>query len=166
MGLKLGSHLFCSCDVGFYGGYLGVMAKLGPFWSRDNCSLVRGVLDKLMTHLLVWLVHVWLLLEGGSPVVELEAVVLMEVGGSGCGRNCWIAGIWSGRVDESRWHILVSTQAKVFLIDVFNVSELPVEIMMASISFVIESFKLIDLFFLNFVVSVFFDLINEMLTPF
>ena len=62
------------------GEYLGVMAKLGPFWSRDNCSLVRRVSDKLMTHLLVWSVHVWLLLEGGSPVVELETTVLMEGG--------------------------------------------------------------------------------------
>ena len=25
------------------GGYLGVMAKLGPFCKRDNCLLVRGV---------------------------------------------------------------------------------------------------------------------------
>ena len=58
MGWKLGGCLLCGCDVGFNGGYLGVMAKLGPFWSRDNCSLVRGVLDKLMTHLLVQSVHV------------------------------------------------------------------------------------------------------------
>ena len=35
------------------GGYLGVMAKLGPLCSRDNCSLVRGILDRLITHLLV-----------------------------------------------------------------------------------------------------------------
>ena len=28
--------------VGFNGGYLGVIPKLGPFCSRDNCSLVRG----------------------------------------------------------------------------------------------------------------------------
>ena len=25
------------------GGYLGVMAKLGPFCRRDNCSVVGGV---------------------------------------------------------------------------------------------------------------------------
>ena len=32
-----------SCSyVGFYGGYLGVMAKLGPFCKRGNCSLVGG----------------------------------------------------------------------------------------------------------------------------
>ena len=35
------------------GGYLGVMAKLDPFCSRDNCSLVIGGLDRLITHLLV-----------------------------------------------------------------------------------------------------------------
>ena len=59
-----------------------MMAKLGPFWSKDNCSLVRRVLDKLITHLFVWSVHVWLLLEGGSPVVELEAAALVEGGGA------------------------------------------------------------------------------------
>ena len=31
------------------GGYLGVMAKLGPFYRRDSCSLVRGVLERLIT---------------------------------------------------------------------------------------------------------------------
>ena len=34
-------------------GYLGVIAKLGPFWRSDNCSVVRGVFDRLITHLLV-----------------------------------------------------------------------------------------------------------------
>ena len=59
-------------------GVFGVMAKLGPFCSRDNCSLVRGVLDRLITYLLVWSVHVWLRLEGGSPGAGLESVVLLE----------------------------------------------------------------------------------------
>ena len=63
------------------GGYLGVMAKLGPFCKKDNCSSVRGVLDKLITHLLALLIHVWELLEAGSPVLELEAIVLVEGGG-------------------------------------------------------------------------------------
>ena len=30
-----------------------MIAKLGPFCSRDNCSLVRVVLDRLISHLLV-----------------------------------------------------------------------------------------------------------------
>ena len=59
-------------------GYLGVIAKLGPFCSRDNCSLVKGFLHRLITHLLVWSVHVWLRLEGGSLCVGLESVVLLE----------------------------------------------------------------------------------------
>ena len=59
-------------------GYLGVMAKLGPFWSRDNCSGVRGVLDRLITHLLVWslALHVSIELEGGSLVPPLGAIVV------------------------------------------------------------------------------------------
>ena len=60
------------------GGYLGVMAKLGPFCSRDNCSLVRGFLDRLITHLFVQSIHVWLRLEGGSLGAGLESVVLLE----------------------------------------------------------------------------------------
>ena len=28
-------------------GYLGVMAKLGPFCRRDSCSLVRGLLAEV-----------------------------------------------------------------------------------------------------------------------
>ena len=55
-----------------------MMAKLGPFCNRDNCSLVRGVLDRLITHLLVWSIHVLLWLEGGSPGAGLESVVLLE----------------------------------------------------------------------------------------
>ena len=35
-------------DVSIYGGgYLGVMAKFGPFCRRDSCSLVRGVFGKI-----------------------------------------------------------------------------------------------------------------------
>ena len=70
--------MFRGCYVGFYGGYLGVIAKLGPFCSRNNCSLVRGVLDRLITHFLVQSICVWLRLEGGSLGAGLEPVVLLE----------------------------------------------------------------------------------------
>ena len=66
---------------------MGVMAKLGPFWRRDNCLLVRGVLDRLITHLSMWLVHVWLVLEEGSPgagwvaAARVESVGAMGVAG-------------------------------------------------------------------------------------
>ena len=63
------------------GGYLWVMAKLGPFCNRDNCSSVRGALERLMTHLSVFRLHVCGLLEGGCPWVELEAAVVVEGGG-------------------------------------------------------------------------------------
>ena len=49
------------------GGYLGVMAKLGPFCSNVNWSAVRGVLERFMTHLSVWSLHVLGL--GGLPLV-------------------------------------------------------------------------------------------------
>ena len=84
--------MFHGSYVGFYGGYLGVIAKLGPFCSRDNCSLVRGVLDRLITHLLVQSIHVSLWLEGGSPGAGLESVVLVEgVGAMGvAGTVVWL----------------------------------------------------------------------------
>ena len=40
--------------------------------------LGEGGLDRLITHLLVWSVHVLLWLEGGSPGAGLESVVLLE----------------------------------------------------------------------------------------
>ena len=66
------------------GGYLGVMAKLGPFCRRDNCSLVRGVLERFMTQLPMWSVHAWLVLEGGSPGAGLMSnVPMVGVGAMG-----------------------------------------------------------------------------------
>ena len=35
-------------------------------------------MDRLITHLFVQSVHVWLWLEGGSPCAALESVVLLE----------------------------------------------------------------------------------------
>ena len=65
-----------------------MMAKLGPFCKRDNCSLVRGVLERLITHLSMWLVHVWLVLDGGSlgagwvATAWVEGVGAMGVAGT------------------------------------------------------------------------------------
>ena len=33
------------------GGYLGVMATLGPFWRSKSWLVVRGVLERFITHL-------------------------------------------------------------------------------------------------------------------
>ena len=55
-----------------------MIANLGPFCSRDNYSLVKGVLDRLITHLLVQSVHESLWLEGESQGAGLESVVLVE----------------------------------------------------------------------------------------
>ena len=55
-----------------------MMAKLGPFCRRDNCSLNRGGLEKFITHLSVWSVHVWLVMEGGSLVAGLVSTMLMQ----------------------------------------------------------------------------------------
>ena len=53
------------------GGYLGVIAKFGPFCRRDNCLLVRGFFERLMTHLSI---HVW-----GLPLVGIAGVVWVAI---------------------------------------------------------------------------------------
>ena len=72
---------------------MGVMAKLGPFCRRDNYSLVRGVLERFMTHLSIWSLHVYVVLGlplGGSPDARLVAAVLVE----GVGRPYQLLHIW------------------------------------------------------------------------
>ena len=124
----------CSVAVMYasMGGYLGVMAKLGPFWSRDNCSLVRGVLDRLMTH---FSIHVWLSAGGWEPGcwVGIHCAV-GRCGGHGCGRNCSWVGSWSGSSGYTGWHILVSAQG-VLVVDVVNIFCMPVYIIKVSITF-------------------------------
>ena len=44
-----------------FGGLEGARAKFSPLDRRDSCAGVRGTLDKIITHLLTWLVT-WLLL--------------------------------------------------------------------------------------------------------
>ena len=143
------------------GGYLGVMAKLGPFCSMDNCSLVRGVLDKLITHLLVQSVHVWLWLEGGSPNAELECVVLLEgVGAMGVAGTVVGLEVVVEVLEKTGWHILVSAQG-VLVVDIVEICCMPVEIMMVSMTFKIKSFKLIDVFCFNFAMSVVLHFVDE-----
>ena len=55
-----------------------MMVKLGPFCRTDNCFLMRGVLERLITNLSMWLVHVWL-------------VLVLEGGSLGAG---WVAAVW------------------------------------------------------------------------
>ena len=52
------------------------MAKLGPFWSKESWSLVRGAWERLMTHLAMWLLVVLGLLELGLLLVGLVGVVV------------------------------------------------------------------------------------------
>ena len=54
------------------------MAKLGPFWSRESWLLVRGALERLMTHLDVWS-EAWLGLLGLAVVGWLLAVLVADV---------------------------------------------------------------------------------------
>ena len=61
-------------------GCLGVMAKLGPLESSEVCAELRGVLERLMTHL-SWLVGATVV--GGAAIlvaVEEVATAVVVVG--------------------------------------------------------------------------------------
>ena len=55
-------------------GYLGVMAKLGPLARRDVCAELRGVLERLITHLCL-LVEVAAMLVDAVDIVDAVEVV-------------------------------------------------------------------------------------------
>ena len=79
------------------------MAKLGPFWRKDNYSLVRGVPERLITHLSMWLVHVWLVLvlEEGAPGAGQVATVLVEgVGAMGVAGTLEVMDVEVGLVEN------------------------------------------------------------------
>ena len=81
-------------------GVLGGYGKLGLFSRRDNCSVVRGILDRLMTHILVQLVvvHVSLELEGRwllmlEGAMDAESALVEGVGSwvwQGLLVCCWL----------------------------------------------------------------------------
>ena len=52
------------------GGYLGVTAKLGPLASADLLAWVKGLLDKLMTHL-------WLGFSNELPIGHPQGVLVL-----------------------------------------------------------------------------------------
>ena len=88
------------------------MAKLGPFWRRDNCSGMRGVLDRLMTHLLVQLLvlHVSLELQCGCPGVVVGAmgagsVPEEGVGAMGVAGTAGLLLAWGGSIGETGWYV-------------------------------------------------------------
>ena len=122
--------MFSGCYVGFYGGYLGVMAKLGPLWSRDNCSLVRGF--GKVDNPLVGVVHTCMAGAGGwEPRCWVDICCAAgRCGGHGCGRNSGLAGSCSGSPGYTGWHIWLSTQS--VSIDVAAIVGPPVEIILVS----------------------------------
>ena len=144
-----------------------MMAKFGPFCRNDNCSVVRGVLDRLITHLLVWSVHVSLELEGGSLGAGLGAgAVLVEgVGAMGvAGTVDWVE-MGVGSPGKTGWHIAVSTQS-VLLVNVLEIYCLPGEIMMVSITFEIKPFELIKLSSFCFIMPMFFYSVDKQFASF
>ena len=82
-------------------------------------------------------------------------------GGHGCGRNTGSGGNCGRSRRKTGWHIWLSAQTTGIVIGVVEMVVMSVEIMMASISFIIQSFKLIDLFCFYLLVLVFFDSVDE-----
>ena len=82
-------------------------------------------------------------------------------GGHGCGRNIGSGGSCGRSRRKTGWHIWLSAQTTGIEISVVEMVSMSVEIMMASISFVIQSLELIDLFCFNLLMSVLFDSVDE-----
>ena len=63
-------------------GYLGVIAKFGPFSGSDSCPGVRVFLERLMTQFLVWslVLHVCLELEDEWLGVTVGAGSILDEG--------------------------------------------------------------------------------------
>ena len=74
------------------------MAKLGPFWRSNNCSVVRVFFDRLITHLLVQslFIHVSVELEGWSlgAILAVESVLVEGVGAMDVAGTTGLLEVW------------------------------------------------------------------------
>ena len=82
-------------------------------------------------------------------------------GAHGCGRNIGRAGSCGRSRRNTGWHSWLAAQTAGIMIDVVETVDVSVEIMMASMSFVVKPFELIDLFCFYLLVSVLFDFVDE-----
>ena len=82
-------------------------------------------------------------------------------GAHGCGTNISRAGSCGRSKRNTGWHIWLATQTAGIVINVVKTVDVSVEIMMASMSFVVKPFELIDLFCFYLLVSVLFDFVDE-----
>ena len=104
---------------------------------------------------------------GGLPLLGFPCVVGFaccssgRCGGYWCGRNIGS----DGRCGRSRrttgWHIWLSAQTAVFMIDVVENLAASGEVMMVSMDFVVKLLKLIDLFGFDFVMAMVFYSVDE-----
>ena len=82
---------------------------MGPFCRRDNYSWVRGVLERLMTHLSMWLVHVWLetdCLGAGWLAAGWKSAAWVEgMGAMGVAGNAGSGGMIGCSGRKVGWHI-------------------------------------------------------------
>ena len=81
-------------------------------------------------------------------------------GAHGCGRNIGIDGSCGRSRRNTGWHIWLATQTTGIMVDVVETMVVSAEIMMASMSFVIQPFELINLFCFYLLVSVLFDCVE------
>ena len=115
-----------------------MMAKLEPFSKRDNCSLVRGVLE--IDNPFVHVICTCMCGAGGAAGWEPRCWVSSHCaggrcGGHGCGRNTGSCGSWSGTGRKAGWHIWLSAQSAGIVVNVVQMVGMPIDIMMPSITF-------------------------------
>ena len=81
--------------------------------------------------------------------------------GPWCGRNIGSDGRCGRSRRNTGWHIWLSAQTAVIVIDVVKNIVASGEIMMVSMDFVVKPLELIDLFGFDFVVAMVFDSVDE-----
>ena len=121
-----------------------------------------GEVDNSLVHMVLTCMHGAGVAAGWEPRCWVgSGCAGGRCGGHGCGRNTGSCGSWGGTGRKTGWHIWLSAQSTGIVVDVVEMVGMPVEIMMASISFIVQSFKLFDVFCFYFLVSVLFDFVDK-----
>ena len=85
--------------------------------------------------------------------------------GPWCGRNVGSGGRCGSSRRNTGWHIWLSAQPAIVVIDVVEGIVMPGEIMMVSMDFVVKVLELIDLLGFYFVMAMVFNSVDEKSSP-
>ena len=134
--------LLNGCHIGLLWGYYGVMAKSGPLAGSEVCAVLRGLLDRLLTHFC-------LLVEGAAVLV------------GAVGATCVVSTVAVDGVVVKFWHGCCESHLLYFWVSIHKIVTAKTKVMRVSIAFKNQTFELIDVFSFNFVMPVFLDFIDK-----